>query len=112
TVPDAIRGKAPWGELAGQLGDYALLEEHDRRRRAPGKDLLRRLIGDTPTLILMDEIAEYAVKARDFSDQLMAFLQELTETVKALPRSVLVVTLPSSAPYGDEGQRALQPPQR
>ncbi len=112
TVPDALRGKAPWGELAGQLGDYALLEEHDRRRRAPGKDLLRRLIGDTPTLILMDEIAEYAVKARDFSDQLMAFLQELTETVKALPRSALVVTLPSSAPYGEEGERALQQLQR
>ena len=108
TVPDALRAKTPWGELANQLGNYALLEEHDRRRRAPGRDLLRQLIGNEPMLILMDEIAEYAVKARDFSDQLMAFLHELTETVKALPRSALVVTLPSSAPYGEEGERALK----
>ncbi|MBC7315975.1 MAG: DUF499 domain-containing protein, partial [Chloroflexi bacterium] len=58
-------------------------------------------------LILMDEVAEYAVKARDFRDQVMAFFQELTETVKVAERCALVVTLPSSAPYGEEGERAL-----
>ncbi|MDW8055029.1 MAG: DUF499 domain-containing protein, partial [Anaerolineae bacterium] len=56
--------------------------------------------------------AEYAVKARDFRDQVVAFYQELTETVKVLPRCVLVVTLPSSAPYGEEGERALHELQR
>ncbi|MCS7198707.1 MAG: ATP-binding protein, partial [Candidatus Bipolaricaulota bacterium] len=76
------------------------MEAHDRKRRAPGKDLLHQLLSAQPTLLLMDEIAEYAVKARDFRDQLVAFYQELTEAVKVLPQSVLVVTLPSSAPYG------------
>lgn len=108
TAADALKGRTPWGELAGQLGRYALLQEHDQRRRAPGKDLLHQLLSTQPTLILMDEIAEYAVKARDFRDQLVAFCQELSETVKVLPQVVLVVTLPSSAPYGEEGQRALQ----
>ncbi len=58
----------------------------------------------------MDEIAEYCVKARDFSDQLMAFFQELTEAVKVLPQCALVATLPSSVPYGfdKEGERAEQ----
>lgn len=107
TAADAIKGKTPWGELASQLGQYELLAEHDRKLRAPGKDLLHEVLGKQPTLILMDEIAEYAVKAKDFRDQLVAFFQELTETVKVLPRCVLVVTLPSSAPYGEDGARAL-----
>ncbi|MCX7609001.1 MAG: DUF499 domain-containing protein [Anaerolineales bacterium] len=107
TATDALTGRTPWGEMAYQLGKYDLLKEHDQRRRAPGKDLLHRLLSAQPTLILMDEIAEYAVKARDFRDQVVAFFQELTETVKVLPQCALVVTLPSSAPYGEEGERAL-----
>ncbi|MCX7896153.1 MAG: ATP-binding protein, partial [Thermoanaerobaculum sp.] len=107
TAADPIHGRTPWGELAHQLGAYGVLEEHDRRRRAPGKDRLHQLLGQRPTLILMDEIAEYAVKAKEFRDQVVAFFQELSETVKVVPQAVLVVTLPSSAPYGEEGARAL-----
>lgn len=107
TAADALQGRAPWGEVAYQLGRYELLQEHDQKRHAPGKDLLHKLLGTNPTLILMDEIAEYAVKARNFRDQVVAFFQELTETVKVLPQAALVVTLPSSVPYGEEGERAL-----
>ncbi len=107
TALDALGGRTPWGELAHQLEEYEQLKEHDRRRRTPGKDLLHKLLHGEPTLILMDELAEYAVKAKDFRDQVVAFMQELTETVKVLPRCALVVTLPSSAPYGEEGERAL-----
>jgi predicted AAA+ superfamily ATPase len=106
TAADPL-GKTPWGELAVQLGNYTLLEEHDRKRRSPGKDRLHQLLGGQPTLLLMDEVAEYVVKARDFHEQVIAFFQELTETVKVLPQCVLVVTLPASAPYGEEGERAL-----
>lgn len=107
TAADPIKGKTPWGELAEQLGNYSLLKDHDQKRRSPGKDLLHQLLSDKPTLILMDEIAEYVVKAKDFRDQVMVFFQELTETVKVLPQCALVVTLPSSAPYGEEGEKAL-----
>jgi hypothetical protein len=106
TAADPL-GKTPWGELAEQLGNYALLEEHDRKRRAPGKDLLHQLLAGAPTLLLMDEVDEYAVKAKDFREQVIAFFQELTETVKVLPQCAVVVTLHSSSPYGEEGQRAL-----
>lgn len=112
TASDPLRGKTPWGELAAQLGRYEVLKEHDERRRAPGKERLHQLLSDLPTLILMDEIAEYAVKAKDFQEQLMAFFQELTETVKVLPHCTLVVTLPSSVPYGEEGERTLSQLQR
>lgn len=110
TAADALKGKTPWGEFADQLGRYDLLKEHDQKRRSPGKDKLYELLNGEPKLILMDEIAEYCVKARDFSDQMMAFIQELTEAVKALPHCVLVATLPSSVPYGlgSEGERAEQ----
>ncbi len=112
TSADPLQGRTPWGEIAAQLDNYEALAEHDRQRRAPGKDLLHHVLGDQPTLILMDEIAEYAVKARDYLDQVMAFFHELTETVKVLPRCVLVATLPSSAPYGEEGERTLNQLQR
>jgi len=112
TAADPLGGKTPWGEIAAQLGVYEVLREHDIKRLSPGKDRLHALLGDWPTLILMDEIAEYAVKARDYQGQVMAFFQELTETVKVLPRCALVVTLPSSAPYGEEGERALSQLQR
>ena len=112
TASDPLAGRTPWGVLAEALGNYSLLEPHDQARRAPGKDLLHLLIGDEPTLILMDELAEYVVKAKDYGEQVLAFLQELTEVVKVSPRCALVVTLPSSAPYGEEGERALQQLQR
>ncbi|CUU37555.1 MAG: DUF499 domain-containing protein [Armatimonadetes bacterium] len=108
TEADALQGKTPWGQFAEQLGRYALLEEHDRKRRAPGAENLRALLEDAPTLILMDELAAYAVNACDFAAQVMVFCQQLTEVVKSLPNSVLVVTLPSSTPYGEESERMLR----
>ena len=107
TSPDPLQDKTPWGAIAEQLGCYELVEESDRRRTAPGTERLHQVLGDEPVLILMDELAEYGVKARDIRDQLMAFMQELTQTVKAKERALLVATLPSSAPYGEEGERVL-----
>ncbi|MDW8066006.1 MAG: DUF499 domain-containing protein, partial [Anaerolineae bacterium] len=107
TSPDPLQDKTPWGAIAEQLGCYELVEESDRRRTAPGAERLHQVLGDEPVLILMDELAEYGVKARDMRDQFMAFMQELTQTVKAKERALLVATLPSSAPYGEEGERVL-----
>lgn len=112
TAADPIKGQTIWGSIADQFGQYELLKEHDKMRRAPGKDLLHQLLGGEPTLILLDEITEYAVKAKDYLEQVLAFFQELTETVKVLPHAALVATLPSSAPYGEEGERVLSQLQR
>lgn len=112
TTKDIFGGKTPWGELAYQLGKFELVKINEEKKVPPGKDLLHKIIGNEPTLILMDEIAEYAVKARDFRAQLMAFFQEITETVKVLPRASLVATLPSSFPYGEEGEMVLSQLQR
>ncbi len=113
TVPDPLKGKTPWGEIASQLGAYEEVKEHDEKRITPGREILERIFAQNkPVLILMDEITEYTVKARDFEDQVFAFYQELTEAVKASDRCVLLCTLPSSAPYGERGERVLRQLQR
>jgi len=112
TQPDPIGGKTPWGEIAHQLGVYRKVKEHDEKQRSPGKEILNEVLGEGPVLILMDELVEYAVKAKDFADQISAFSHELTETVKSKDNVCLVCTLPSSVPYGETGERALSELQR
>ena len=113
TVPDPLKGKTPWGEIAEQLGLYELVEEHDKRRITPGREIIEKIIEERkPLLILIDELAEYTVKAREFEDQIFAFCQELTEAIKASKQCALVCTLPSSAPYGERGERVLSQLQR
>ncbi|BCP66158.1 hypothetical protein TthHB5018_10920 [Thermus thermophilus] len=130
TAADPLKGRTPWGELALQLGHYGLLEEHDKARQAPGKERLYELFraAGGPVLILMDEVAEYVARTVDpkalqkeggsleggraYQTQVLAFFQELTEAVKVAPQVALVMTIPSSAPYGEEGERALLQLQR
>jgi len=112
THADPIKGKTPWGEIAYQLGVYKKVKEHDEKRRSPGREILDEILGDGPVLILMDELVEYMVKAKDFADQISAFSQEITETVKSKDNCCLICTLPSSAPYGEAGERALSELQR
>jgi len=130
TAADPLSGLTPWGQIATQLGSYQLLEEHDRRRQSPGRERLHELFraAGTPVLILMDEIALYAAKCVDprairdsggsleegraYQTQVLAFFQEFTEAVKGADAVALVMTLPSSAPYGEEGERALVELQR
>lgn len=112
THADPIKGKTPWGEIAYQLGAYEKVKLHDEKRRAPGRKVLDEILGDDPVLILIDELVEYSVKAKDFADQISAFSQEITETVKSKEKCCLVCTLPSSAPYGEAGERVLSELQR
>ncbi|MCL0078596.1 ATP-binding protein [Dehalococcoidia bacterium] len=105
TQADPIHGRTPWGELAHQLSSYELIKENDQRRVCPGKQLLSQVLNKSQsTLILIDEILEYVVKAAGVTveegtlkGQVLAFLQELTETVAASENHVLVIALPSSA---------------
>ncbi len=112
TQADPIKGRTPWGEIAYQLGVYDKVKEHDEKRRSPGKEVLNEILDDDPVLILVDELVEYVVKAKDFADQISAFSQEITEAVKAKNNACLVCTLPSSAPYGESGELALSHLQR
>ena len=96
-----------WGELAYQLGGkagYALAQESDRNRVAPGTALFESIIGDRPTLIMIDEIARHlrgasgiptAAGEGTLADQTAAFLMSLMEFVASKRRVVLVLTMAS-----------------
>ncbi|HIE50760.1 MAG TPA: ATP-binding protein [Armatimonadetes bacterium] len=122
THADVEAGRTPWGELAAQLGDYERVKLHDEKRLAPGKEVLRGLLErNAPALLLVDELLEYVVKAAGvrveegtLKGQVLAFLQELTETVAALPQVALVLTLPSSLleRYDEAAEEALAQLQR
>ncbi|MEU3741960.1 DUF499 domain-containing protein [Streptomyces sp. NPDC032198] len=92
-----------WGELAAQLGRYELVEQHDLSGAAPGGEVLRQVIGDSPTLILLDEVLIYVEKAMvvargesNAGRQAMLFLQALTEVVSAEPNAAMVYSLQAS----------------
>jgi predicted AAA+ superfamily ATPase len=118
TQADVIAGKTPWGEIAEQLGQYEVVKEHDKQRIAPGKKRLRQILeASGPTLIMIDELLEYIVKANRAEHienvtrgQTLAFLQELTEVVTSSPNCCLVITLPASVleRYDEQAEAALQ----
>src|SRR5258708_15864804 len=95
-----------WGEMAWQIGGpegYGMVAEQDRLGIAPGGDVLARLIGDSPTLLLLDEVLLYVENAMGvvvgestLGRQTITFLQRLTEVVAPSPRAAMVCSLQAS----------------
>jgi len=51
-----------WGEIAYQLKGlegYKIVESSDQNRVAPGTQVMEKLVGDEPVLILIDELAPF-----------------------------------------------------
>lgn len=104
-----------WGELAYQLGGrtaYQLVQAQDEARSAPGKPILQQIIGNDPSLILLDEILVYVEKANTltvgastYGRQVLIFLQTLTETVRGLEKAAMAYSLQASQgeAFGAEG---------
>ncbi len=105
-VEPGLRIFTPWGYLAWQLGGsfaYSLLKIHDAQRVAPSEYLLRQLMSDRPTLILLEYFVDYVHRAIDvlgtddsFLQQLLIFIQNLTVVVEELSNTVLVCSLPAN----------------
>ena len=95
------RRKTPWGEIAWQLGGedlFAAVADHDERGIAPAGDMLRRMLPDGPTLILVDELLNYVSRSRKtgLRAQLYNFLQALSEEARARNNLALCVSIPAS----------------
>ena len=111
------RAKSLTGYLAYQLGGnaaYDTLRAHDDQFSDPGADGFQELIGDRPTLILLDELVRWvaAAKQRDgdlrrAGDGLRNALTAIAKAVSNSPRAVLVVTTPEPGhdAYQDETQQ-------
>lgn len=95
-----------WGELAYQIGGaeaFEIIRKNDEQMIAPAGLFKQVLEKSKPALILIDELADYCVKASarqvvgsTLSDQTISFMQELTQAVSDTNNCVLIVTLPAS----------------
>lgn len=126
TIPDVRRGifvgtdagvsrsdRTLWGRLGQQIGGnigYALLQADDEGRTAPGAEKLKTLLGDSPNLIVIDEIAHYLEKAQGvnvgattLARQTLTFVMSLCEAAAQLPRTVVVITTTQDSRVFREG---------
>lgn len=108
TVAEGFVIHTLWGEIAYQLGGieaYKTIEKNDVDGIAPSKELITPILkASVPSLILIDELADYCVKAAgkeigkgSLFTQTNSFIQTLTEAVSSVPQCVLLATLPASA---------------
>jgi hypothetical protein len=93
-----MRAKTPWGYIAYKLGGlraYERIRLNDEQCSAPGVEDWVRIIGDRPTLILIDEIGEWLRKLRNKEDwkQLAPFLKSLMAAIDGRPDACLVISL-------------------
>ncbi|MGP8234160.1 MAG: ATP-binding protein [Limisphaerales bacterium] len=94
--------KTPWGEIAWQLGGkegLAVVAEHEAQMTAPSGEVIRKFLPkDKPSLILMDELMNYASRSRrsGMGAQLYNFLQNLSEVARGQNNVVLAVSIPAS----------------
>jgi predicted AAA+ superfamily ATPase len=120
---DGTHVRTLWGELAWQLGfargaeagareAYAIVADADETRSNPGDALGELIRRYAPCLILIDEWVAYARQlfGRDdldggTFDTQFTFAQTLTETVKAVPGAMLVVSIPASSDVPSDEER-------
>jgi hypothetical protein len=97
--------KTLWGEIGFQLDGekgYEIFKDNDQSQIAPGRNLIRKLFQeDIPSVILIDELTAYITKAKgirvgdsNLGIQTLVFLQELTECLISIKKSILLITLP------------------
>ncbi len=109
--PDGTQVRTLWGELAWQLGGadgYAVVAEADRTSTNPGEALRELFTRYGPAVILIDEWVAYArqLYGRDdlaggSFDTQFTFAQTLTETAKAVPGMLVVISIPASSDTTD-----------
>ncbi len=111
------RAKSLAGFLAYHLGGGAAFDairSHDDLFSDPGAADLQQLIGESPTLILLDELVRWVAAARQLEAEpgqraangLRNALTSLAKAVSNSPRAVLVITTPEAGhdAYRDETQ--------
>lgn len=110
-----------WGEIAWQLlGEpgFQIVADSDRDGTSPGKEALVELLKKAaPCVVLLDELVAFvrqletgkSYPAGTFESNL-SFIQALTESMKAVPKALLLASLPESEVevVGPMGKLALE----
>jgi len=92
-----------WGSLAHQLGRFDEVKENDEKIISPPADVLVKLLGNEPLLILIDELVDYVIrlktsgdlKLQNYADQVLSFMENLVKAVDLSRRAVLIISLPT-----------------
>ncbi|QGR19702.1 DUF499 domain-containing protein [Stygiolobus azoricus] len=102
-VPEGYRVQTIWGSLAHQLGRFDEVRENDEKLLAPPADVILKLLGNKPVLILVDELAHYVVGLKstsdpglqNYGDQVLSFVESLAKAIDLSRHPVvLIVSLP------------------
>jgi hypothetical protein len=118
---DGLVVRTLWGEMAWQLNGaegFAAVAESDANGTAPDSSLIEGLLAaQQPVVMLVDELVAYLRQFEDGRsypggnfDSNLTFIQNLTQAFKAVPRAILLVSLPASkvSEAGSaRGQRAM-----
>lgn len=104
---DKIRTYTPWGQIAALAGGkrgYEVVRANDEQGVAPSREALEEALGDSPALIVIDELVLYMARAFALKEdqarsrvnsQWPTFLQTLFKLAAQRPRTVVILTLPS-----------------
>ncbi|MCY4057241.1 MAG: DUF499 domain-containing protein, partial [Gammaproteobacteria bacterium] len=110
---DGVTTWTLWGEIARQLGPEAwkLVASSDEARTGCGKQVWLEVFGDAPTLIVIDEVAQYLrrlgtsgdERVRNLAGATIDGLKVLFEAATAAPAVRIVFTLATgTAAFGTE----------
>lgn len=100
-----------WGALAAQLGCYDIVAYHDQNRISPAGDVIADMLGQQPTLLLLDEVLKYlarvsaqVVGGTTLGRLVQDFVQSLSVEVARTTHAVMVYSLQASVKeaFGDE----------
>jgi hypothetical protein len=112
-LTNGMRSTTIWGEIGAQLGTdaYDKLRLSDESRTVPGKETLSDAVGKTPTIIIIDEIAQHLrqltssgnPEVRRMAAAIPVFLKNLFELAAGCPNVVVIITLATrSDAFGKE----------
>jgi predicted AAA+ superfamily ATPase len=116
-----------WGEMTAQLAEesgnpdlYEEIKESDKKGISPGSETIQSILEKcAPCLILIDELVAYVRKMYETKpgdipagtfNNVLSFVQELTEATKATSNCIVVASIPASEieTGGEAGDIALK----
>ena len=108
------RAKSLIGQIAWQLGGEAAFNEfktYDENVTSPGSEDIRRLLGEQPCLILVDELVQWFDRIENSGlasrlPNMRTLFSSLLQAVESCPNTVLVITTPD--PASDAYRKATQ----
>jgi hypothetical protein len=97
----AYKVKTIWGAIAHQLGRYDTLRTRDQTGVAPTPEEIKNLLGNEPTIILIDEIVKRIhtltraldPSLKDYGENMTTFVENLARAVIGT-KTVVLITLP------------------